>query len=174
MSVERKYWEPEQLPTQLDRVMAEKTFGYLSKEQQRIQAELLQIAGEAEGGHQRAQIHDSATLVSHANVLRGRLSMIGDLTIAQFIRPRQEVDRLLLGNRAVIWTDVDGEEEITLLGPDDAGTRVSDLAVGTRIISFRSPIGQVIFGLKNQDWSVAKVGENLVGINIRNVGPGVF
>ncbi len=172
---ERKFWESDKLPPDYERVMAEKTLNYLKTERDRVQAELEQLTREGEGGHQRAQMHDSATLESHKNVLRGLLSLIGNLDGVLLIKSRSETDRIFLGNRIRLWLDVDDAEEIfTLLGPDDVATahRIHDLAPHTTVISYKSSIGQAIVGRAADEWTVAQTKQALIGIRVVAIEPG--
>src|SRR5258708_37918600 len=93
----KRYWELDTLPLPSERVMAERTHEYLQEERRKIQAELDGFAQGAEGGHQRAAIHDSATLEGLKNVQRGRLERIGDLSLVYLLLPRQKTDRVFLG-----------------------------------------------------------------------------
>lgn len=172
---EKPFWTSNKVPPDYERLMAEKTYNHLVQTRSQIEVELVGIQQDSEGGHERAMVHDSAGLLGHRNVLIGRANMIGDLSHVQLISPRQEVDKVFLGNKIRVWMDSDDSDDYyTVLGPDDASVKLPGLAPGTQVISYKSPLGASLIYLAHEDWGVFKNGNNLVAVRVLAIEPGEF
>lgn len=172
---ERRFWNNNKIPPSGERVMTEETLDYLRKSRESLQDELQELGLGTEGGHQRAQIHDSATLESHKNVLREKIGLIGDLSSVSILRPREVSDRVFLGNKVRIL--IEGEEspeDFTLLGPDDVSAGIEGLAPGTTVISYKSPLGAALVGHSTDESISYKIREKLVRVQILSVETGNF
>lgn len=173
--LERPFWIYDSIPPDYERVMAEKTYLHLSRMKAEIDAELIELGKGAEGGHERAMVHDSATLLGHRNVLIGRLNIIGDLSHVYLIPPRKEVDGVFLGNKVKVWMDTDDSEAYyTILGPDDVSAKLPSLAPHTQVISYKSPLGAALILLAHEEWGVFRSGKDLVAIRVLSIEPGEF
>lgn len=172
---EQKYWDNEKIPGIGDRVMTDKTLRHLQQVREKAQDELIELGSVTESGHQRAQMHDNATLEEYKNELRGRIKMIGDLSGAMIIRSRQETNCVMLGNKVTLL--IEGEkvpERFTLLGPDDVGVGLLNLAPQSLVISYRSPLGAAVIGKKIGDDVYYMLRSKKVGIQLIEIGPGGF
>lgn len=172
---EQIYWDSEKIPGIGDRVMTEKTFRHLRQALEKAQLELRELGSATEGGHQRAQMHDSATLEEYKNELRGRIRMIGDLSSAMIIKPRREIDRVMLGNRVNLL--IEGEEaseEFNLLGPDDVGANFAKLTAQPLAISYKSPLGEAVIGKKVSDAVYYTIRSKKIGVQLLEIRSGEF
>lgn len=80
-----------------------------------------------------------------------------------------------MGNKVKVL--IEGEaypETFTILGSDDSGSMIEDLAPGTVVVSYKSPIGAAIISRKVNDKIYYKVNNNNIGVEILSIEPGEF
>ena len=89
----------------------------------------------------------------------------------KIIKPRQETNDVGLGNTIIVkMGDSDEDEKFTLLGPYDGTVDQSKLW-----ISFLSPVGQALMGMKQGETKTFGVGKDqMQTITIKEILPGEF
>ncbi len=162
----------ERQPRKLN-LMTRETYNRLLRELESAEQALAQsskdigdAAGESHEWHDNAA-YDQAkrdTQINAAFVLNLRQSV----TDPVFIEPRQEVDRVGLGNTVgVLFQGEDEPEEYTVLGKYDSGTNKS-------WISYESPLGEKLLGKKPGDRIEYEVKNAKVQAKVVSISPGKF
>jgi transcription elongation factor GreA len=117
--------------------------------------------------------HDNAAYdhaIMQHNVARSMLrDMREKLQNYEIIKPRQEVDKVGIGNTVVVrFADEDADEKFTILGPDDSLTRED-------WISFETPVAKSILGKKKGETGEFKIGEERgQQVKVVKILPGEF
>lgn len=143
--------------------------GELEKTEQLLKKANLEV-GETAGpthdwhdnfGYDQA-MRDSQLYSSRVVELRRKISS------AEFIKPRQVVDDVGIGNTIrIIFENENNPEEFTLLGSEDAATQKS-------WISFNSPLGSKLIGKKLGEIVEYDVNGRKFRITVVNILPGRF
>ncbi len=151
--------------------MTQKTLELLRTDQQKAQAEVSSIGAEADGGHARAGFHDNAGLEHHRNTMQAEIQRIGDLSTAVIIEPRENIDKIGLGNQVTLRFIEEGvNETVYFLGPDDV-INLKDLG---DIVSPLSPLGSAIHGRSIGETVSFCVNDAQVQVKILNIEAGNF
>jgi len=151
------------------RLMTEETYKILLKRRKEIGKELGELGAKRESGHQRAAIHDDVGTEHEKNMMRAKLTMIGDLSSVKIIKPPEEITSVLLGTEVELEYNDGHRLKALLLGPDDAIT-LEDRTV----ISYKSPLGSTILNKSVGEEVEIKVKSNLLKVKIIDISKGNF
>jgi transcription elongation GreA/GreB family factor len=159
------------LDMESERLMTQKTLALLHQQRTDLQDQLIALSSGSGSGHARSGYHDAAGIEHDKNLLQSRLDQIGDLGGVKIIEPREEVDRIDVGNRVTVNYGEEDIETIYLLGPDDA-SYLKDL--GT-IASYESPLGKAIRGKKTGETAELRLsGGRSIDVRIVSIQAGEF
>lgn len=86
----------------------------------------------------------------------------------EIISPRQETENVGIGNTIVVkFSTTDKEEQFTILGSDDSGTKKS-------WVSYKTPLAQSLLGKKKGEAGTFFVGQRMQKVKILEILPGDF
>ncbi len=156
-------------------LMTAETKARLEKELERVIAEVAkagQRMGDAFGPD--CDWHDNAAadfaVEEYKRITAQESELRHKLHNVEIIKPRQETKDVGLGNTAVVKLgDFDEDETFTVLGPDDSSTGKS-----RGWISYESPIGQTLLGMKIGETKKFQIGDYIQTVTVKKILPGDF
>lgn len=152
--------------------MTRRTYEYLKQRKEALEEEVRDM-GRLSEGHDRAAHHDDAGTVLHRERTQREIQDIGNLSGTRFVEPRQETDRVGVGNRVNIVYKTNGEEEDShLVLPSEDRVHASSTGLGS-VITPESPVGKAIIG-KSAGTEVEVSTRPPIKARIKSIEPGDF
>jgi len=156
--------------------MTRETERQLKKELEKVKADL-HTAGQRMGNAFGIDCdwHDNAAadfaVEEYKRIGAREAELQAALRNVEIIEPRQETNDVGLGNTIIVkMGDSDEDEKFTLLGPRDG-----IIGRGKLWISYLSPVGQALVGMKQGETKTFELGEGqMQTITVKEILPGKF
>ena len=155
-------------------LMTQATFQRMRERQQKFEAERKEVTGGMrEAAGRIGQWHDSFAYEQaqrDADLLARQIFDIREkLKNVEFIKPRQETDKVGIGNAVRLRYRDGEEEEITILGPNDY-----NYGDNPSWFPYTSPLAQAIMGHGKEESVGYQAAEKEFEVTILDIKPGEF